>query len=44
MSNVYTLNFRNMKFEQNCPYIGGGGTRPLISVATLFNHTVVSEG
>ena len=29
-----------MKFEQNCSYIGGDDTKPLKSVAILFNHIV----
>ena len=40
ISKVQTLNFRNLKFEQNCSYIGGVNTRPLKIVAILFNLTV----
>ena len=40
ISKVQTLNFRYMKFQKNCFYIGGGDTRPLQIVAVLFNLTV----
>ena len=40
ISKVQALNFKNLEFEQNCFYIGGGYTRPLKIVATLFNLTV----
>ena len=43
ISKVHTLNFRNMKFEPNCFYIGGVDTYPVQSVAILFNPTVHFE-
>ena len=40
ISKVQTLNFRYMKFQKNCFYIGGGDTMPLQIVAVLCNLTV----
>ena len=40
ISKVQTLNFRNMKFEQNASCVGGVYTYPLQSVVILFNLAV----
>ena len=40
ISTVQTLNIRNLKFEKNCPYIGGVYTYPMQSVAITFNLKV----
>ena len=40
ISKVQTLNLINLKFEQNCYYIGGVDTYTLKSVAILLNIPV----
>ena len=38
---VQTLNFRYLKFDRNCSYIGGGYERTMQIVAIDFNVTVI---
>ena len=43
ITTVHTLKCCYLKLEKNCIYIGGGDTRPLKSVAIVFNLTVLSN-
>ena len=41
ITEVHTLNYCYLKFEQNCSHIGGVDTSTQKSVAIVFNHTLL---